>query len=167
MKLEEAIQTAIEYEEKIRDLYQEACREVNDPTGRRIFQTLADDEQYHLEYLEKRLAEWKETGQIQGEVLKSAVPSKESLRTQMGTLKEHMAKEDRKDEKRMLSKALQVEVETSNFYDRMVRQLPEEGKKLFTMFLEMENRHIDAVQAELDYLSNTGFWLGFKEFDME
>ena len=31
----------------------------------------------------------------------------------------------------------------------------------------IEDGHIDAVQAELDYLNSTGYWFDWKEFDME
>ena len=78
-----------------------------------------------------------------------------------------MARDDRKDEKQMLSKALKAEIETSNFYRQMVAELADEGQKMFARFLEIEEGHINAVQAELDYLSHTGYWLDFKEFDME
>ena len=82
-------------------------------------------------------------------------------------LKETMAGEDRRDEKRMLSKALQVEVETSAFYRDMVAQMEGDARVMFARFLEIEDGNIAAVQAELDYISNTGFWFDFQEFDME
>jgi len=45
--------------------------------------------------------------------------------------------------------------------------LAAEGRALFARFLEIENNHIKAVQFELDYMSKTGYWFDFKEFDME
>jgi hypothetical protein len=38
---------------------------------------------------------------------------------------------------------------------------------MFARFLEIEAGHIAIVQAELDYISHTGYWFDFKEFDME
>jgi rubrerythrin len=67
----------------------------------------------------------------------------------------------------MLSKALRAEIETSGFYQKMVNELPAEAQPLFERFLEIENNHIQAVQFELDYMSKTGYWFDFKEFDME
>ena len=78
-----------------------------------------------------------------------------------------MAREDRTDEKRMLSKALQVEVETSAFYRRMVAEMEGAAREMFARFLEIEDGHIAAVQAELDFISHNGFWFDFQEFDME
>jgi rubrerythrin len=67
----------------------------------------------------------------------------------------------------MLSKALKLEIETSDFYRKMVAQLPTEGQNLFSRFLEIENNHIDAVQFELDHYGRSGYWFDFEEFDME
>ncbi|NNL76093.1 MAG: rubrerythrin, partial [Desulfobacterales bacterium] len=64
-------------------------------------------------------------------------------------------------------KALKIEIETSNFYQTMANELPNEGQALFERFLEIENNHVKAVRFELDYLSKTGYWFDFKEFDME
>ena len=49
----------------------------------------------------------------------------------------------------------------------MVDALPDEGKTLFSRFIEIEDAHIALVQAELDYYGNTGFWFDNKEVDME
>ena len=86
---------------------------------------------------------------------------------EMGRLKTHMSREDRSSEKQMLGKALSAEIETSNFYRRLVAEMPQESRAMFKRFQEIEDGHIDMVQAELDYLSHTGYWLDFKEFDME
>ena len=67
----------------------------------------------------------------------------------------------------MLSKALDVEVETSSFYRRLVAELSGEGQKMFARFLEIEDSHIAIVQAQLDYVAQSGYWFDFKEFDME
>ncbi|GBC62714.1 rubrerythrin [Desulfonema ishimotonii] len=167
MTLEEAIRTAIGYEKKIRDLYQAAAESADDPVGRHVFQMLADDEQNHVAYLESRLAQWEKDGKISLETLEKTLPSAETVRSALEKLEERMDKEDRKDEKQMLSKALQTEVETSNFYQKMVAELSGDGQKMFARFLEIENEHIDIVQAELDYLTHTGYWFDIKEFDME
>ena len=49
----------------------------------------------------------------------------------------------------------------------MVAELPNEGQRMFARFLEIEENHIAAVQFELDYLTKSGYWFDFKEFDME
>ena len=167
MTLEEAIKTAIAYETKIQKLYLEAQQLVADPVGKRIFQALADDELNHVAYLKDRLQQWQKTGRISPEKLETSLPKKEVISRGVNRLSSRMAREDRNDEKQMLSKALSVEMETSNFYEQMVSEMQAEGRQMFARFLEIEAGHIAIVQAELDYISQTGYWFDFKEFDME
>jgi len=165
--MEKAIQTAIEYETKIRDIYRDACKNVPDPEGKRFFKMMEGDEQYHLDYLMKRLKLWKSTGQLSAEKLKSTVPPKEIIQKETEKIKAHMSIKDMRSVNVILSRALKAEVETSNFYEKMVSQMTDEGQEMFAQFLEIEENHIAAVQAELDYITHTGYWFDFKEFDME
>ena len=167
MTLEEALKTAMKYETRIRDLYIESAENTADPSGKQLFQSLADDEANHLSYLESRLAEWRKHGKITLAALKSALPSAAAIVGNIKPLQERMAAEDRKDEKQMLSKALHLEIETSRFYATLVEELPGDGRELFSRFLAIEKEHADIVQAQLDYLSHTGYWFDTKEFDME
>ena len=167
MTLEEAIKTAIAYETKIAILYQEAHQLVSDPVGKSVFQALATDEQNHVAYLKDRLEQWQKTGQLSPGKLETTMPEKKVVSRGVEKLSSRMTREDRNDEKQMLSKALAVEIETSNFYEQMVAVMQAEGRKMFARFLEIESGHIAIVQAELDYISHTGYWFDFKEFDME
>ena len=167
MKLGEAIQTAIDYETKVLKIYRSASDALSDTTGKRLFDALADDEQYHVDYLKKKLAQWQKTGQLTVEDLRSSNPDIEAIAGDIGKLESRMSEEDRGDEKQMLSKALTVEVETSNFYKNMVSEMSEEGQQLFSQFMVIEDGHIKAVQAELDFINSSGYWFDSKEFDME
>jgi rubrerythrin len=167
MTIEEAINKAIAYEARIRDVYRQALTSVEDDVGRRIFETLGNDEQHHVDYLEHTLSQLKKTGRISAERLDSVAPSGESVDRESAKIQSLMAKDFLGIRRQMLSKALAAEIETSDFYRKMVDELPAEGKALFARFLEIENNHIKAVEFELDYLSKTGYWFDFKEFDME
>jgi rubrerythrin len=167
MTLDEAIKTALTYETRIRDLYQEAAEAAEDPTGQKLFRMLADDEQSHVEYLKDRLDQWEKTGAIALEAVARAIPARDAIKDGLKPVEDSLAADDRKVEKQMLSKALSAEVETSEFYQRMVDTLSGEAQQMFARFLEIENEHIEIVQAELDYLSSTGYWFDVKEFDME
>ena len=67
----------------------------------------------------------------------------------------------------MMQKALEVEIETSNVYKRMVAELPPEGKGLFARFVEIEEGHVLLAQSEVDSLNGSGFWFDMPEFDLE
>jgi rubrerythrin len=167
MNIEEAINEAIGYETRIRDLYRDAADQTSDAKGRRVYATLADDEQRHIDYLEHKRRQWRQDGVLTVEPLSSLVPPAERLQAEMEGLQAQMGRDDRTDEKRMLSKALQVEVETSAFYRRMTAQMDGAAREMFTRFQEIEDGHVAAVQAELDFISQNGFWFDFQEFDME
>ena len=167
MTIEKAIKTAIEYEIKIRDIYREAEASVDDEVGQRIFKTLGDDEQGHIDYLRHKLEQLETNGKIIPERLESAVPSRETVEKEAAKVKSLVEKDFLGIRQQMLSKALKMEIETSAFYQKIVTELPAEGRDLFARFLEIENNHIKAVQFEIDYISKTGYWFDFKEFDME
>ena len=120
-----------------------------------------------MDYLEYKLDEWRKTGKITPEKLNSTIPSRDIIQKEAAKLRSQMQKDDRGLKQQMLSKALKMEIETSNFYKNVVQQLPGEGREMFARFLEIENNHIEAVQFELDYVGHTGYWFGFEEFDME
>jgi rubrerythrin len=167
MTIEEAIKTAVAYEIRIRDIYRDATAAVDDEVGKHIFETLCNDEQHHIDYLQHKLKQLQDTGIIVPEKLDSAIPSQEVINREAEKVQSLVAKDFLGIKRQMLSKALKVEIETSDFYRQMVNELPVEGRTLFERFLEIENNHIKTVQFELDYLSKTGYWFDIKEFDME
>jgi len=167
MDLETAIKTAIDYESKIRNIYREAADRVSDPVGQRILQSLGDDEHSHVAYLESQLEVWRQTGRLSVERMASALISRDRLAAESQKIETDMSGQDRGDEKQILSRALKAEIDTSDFYRRMSAEMSGPARDMFARFLEIEDGHIDVVQAELDYLSGSGYWLGVKEFDLE
>lgn len=167
MTIEEAIKTAIDFETQVRQVYRDAAEGASDPVGERIFKVLAEEEQGHLEYLRSKLDEWKKSGTLTAERLDTVIPSRERISKGISALEARRPGDERGGELQMLSRAMDVEAKTSDFYKRMVKELPQEGKKLFAHFVEIEEGHLAIVRAEIDYLSKTGYWFDFKEFDME
>lgn len=167
MTLEEAIMTAIEYEARIHDLYQKAATTVADPVGQQVLRALGTDERHHLAYLTGRLEIWQETGELVVEDLETTLLPLEKIDRNVEGLKSGFSQVDRGDEKLVLSRALKIEMETSAFYRQMSLEMSGRAQEMFSRFLALEDEHVDVVQAELDHLSKSGYWFGFKEFDME
>ena len=167
MNLEQAIQTAIAYEKKIRDLYVEASEQVKELGIDNIFTALAKDESYHASYLERQLDLLRKSDRITPETLKSNIPSWKEIEESVDSLRQILGTDHRGLVQQLLNSALKAELETSSFYRKTISQLDSSGQELFSRFIEMENNHIDAVQYQLDYISKTGYWFGVKEFDME
>jgi rubrerythrin len=167
MDVEKAIKTAIEYEIKIRDLYAGAMKTASDDIGRRVFKILADEEQHHVDYLKSRLEIWQNQGKLNYDKLDTAIPSRAVIANGLDKLRGHLKEATRGVELQMLNKALDVEMETSNFYRRMVDELKAEPQKMFARFLEIEEGHQAIVKAEIDALTGMGVWFDFIEFDLE
>jgi len=62
---------------------------------------------------------------------------------------------------------LKLEIETSEFYQGAYEKTEGPIKEIFKKLLEIERRHEDLVQIELDHASNYGCWFNFMEIDME
>jgi rubrerythrin len=170
MSIEQAIKTAIEFEMRVKEVYKEAESKATNPTGKKVLSALVDEEQGHLDYLKKRLDEWQKTGKISPETLETTIPPANVIKREVKNLKNKSKLHDKEhhhsNELRMLRNALELENETSDFYKRMVSELPEEGQKMFARFVEIEEGHRMIVQAEIDYVSGPGYWFDFKEFDL-
>jgi len=166
MTLEEAITLAIEYETRVRDAYLEAVKGTDSEVGKRVFNVLGDEEQGHIDFLKSRLDEWKRTGKVTPETMSTVVPSQAVVEAGIKKLDQHMARKDYGVELQMLQKALDMEIETSNFYRKMVGEMGDDGA-LFARFLEIEEGHQAIVQAEIDYLSRSGTLFDFQEFTQE
>ena len=167
MDVPEAIQTAIAFETRVRDVYADAAARCDDEVGRRVFQVLADEEQGHLDYLQHRLQEWRQNGRITVAELETRLPSPAAIAEGIRRVKKPLSGEDRSTELELLRQALEVETETARFYREMVDLLPDDGRRMFARFVEIEEGHRAVVEAEIDAVSGSGFWFDLREFDLE
>ena len=170
MTVEEAIQTALQYERRVRGVYEEAAARASDEAAKKMLQVMVGEEQRHVEYLEARLAEWKSTGKVRAAALATDLPSAKVIREGVARLKERlgMPERERREAIETLNRALEVERETSAFYEQMVRQLVGAAERaMFQRFLEIEAGHYAIVQAELDSVQGLGYWFDVQEFHLE
>ncbi len=167
MNLREALEISLEYENKVRDHYKMGLERITDPVGRRIFSTLAEEEQCHVDFLQNRLACLDQPGTepvpfdpvVHPEWVAAAKRKME--RPPSDAIASHTDIE-------LVKLALKLEHETSAFYRSLMNKLKDpEDRKLFEPFIEIEDGHIAIVQAELDSLQGIGFWFDFKEFSLE
>jgi len=163
MTIEQAIKTALEYERKVRDSYLQAAKNSQDDTGKRIFKELAKEEQQHVNYLKEKLDELNKTGKIKTDILDTVVPSEKAIAEGVSKLEKYLPKEVKGAEQELLNSALNLEKETSAFYERRVSELGEEGR-VFDRFVEIEKGHVSIVQAEMNYLNGSGYYFDFQEF---
>lgn len=169
MTIEDAIKTALDFENKVHALYEKAAHDARDATAKKVFTVLAEEEQGHVAYLESRLAEWQKDGHLSPEKVRTVLPSAERVKSAMARLRKQMGTStgSHAAELASLLQALQAEDQTSAFYLKMVRELPAQGQELFARFLAIEEGHAAVVQAQIDSVKQMGFWFDMKEFDLE
>lgn len=170
MDLGEAITTALEYEARVHQVYQEAVDEAETDIARKVFATLREEELGHLKFLRERLAEWQDTGTVTQTDLETVLVSKDEIESGANELRSRLESTGRSgsnSEIELLRRALAVERETSAFYAKMAAELDNEGKALFERFVEIEGGHLAIVQAEIDCVSGSGFWFDTAEFSLE
>jgi rubrerythrin len=169
MKLEEAIKTALEYEVGVHGIYLDAMKKTADPDGKRIFKVLCDEEMGHVAYLRQRLEEWERTGKIVVKKLRTSIPEKKVISAGLQEMRKTLKPKPtpQRAELELLRRALDAEIKTGKFYKEMVATLDGEGQALFRRFVEIEEGHEAIVQAEIDSVSNLGFWFDTPEFRLE
>lgn len=170
MTIEEALNTAIEFETKVHEVYAEAEKEETDSAAKRTLQVLAREETYHLEYLRKRKEEWLATGRVEPERVQTELPHPDQIRGKALELRERLAGQARPPHRRhieLLQRAQKVEEETSAFYRSLVGQIEGDAGAMFARFLEIEDGHLALVSAELDTVLGLGFWFDVREFSLE
>jgi rubrerythrin len=159
--------TALQYEEKIRDLYVNAAETVDDERGRAIFRALAADEQGHIEFLNYSLDRLSESKPIDIERLSTSIPDKNSVIRSLDRIKAKIPERMLGDIKTVLRSALAMEKETSAYYRQSAAKTEGAIKAILEKFLIIEIRHEDVVQTELDHAQHNGIWFNFMEVDLE
>lgn len=167
MTIEEAIKAALQCEGRVVAVYRDAMEQSKDPIGKRVFKVLNEDEITHVRFLKEKLDELRAEGRIKTEMLATAIPSIESIEAAVKAFRGKNASPMPETELKLLRRALEIEVETSNLYQTLSKELPPEDQAIFKRFVEIEEGHKAIVQAEIDSVSGTGFWFDMQEFRLE
>ena len=93
--------------------------------------------------------------------------SLKQLESEIERLKAEIPAQMLGDIKIVLASALKLEKETSAFYRDACSKTTGDIRTIFEKFLEIEDRHVDVVQIELDHAQHNGMWFNFMEVDLE
>ncbi len=165
----QAIEAAIQIEQDGITFYTQAAKQTDDPTGKKMFQTLAQDERAHLEVFEKarealsQREQWLTPEQV-AEISPPTFPQPPifpSPDEAAGTA----APAHRLT---VLQQGIQAEESSIRFYTEQMEQTQDPGgRAMYEFLIEQEEAHRTILQGEYDYLTNTGHWFGFQEFTLE
>ena len=161
-----ALLIGIEAEKESLRRYLESAWTTRDPAGRAMFIRLATDEFEHMRLLEGQQASLERSGawqpvEVPPSFIEELVPklSKTSLRIR-GT--------SGQNDRSALEEALELETRARDFYYRQARSADSDAARtMFFRLADMEQAHVELVQAELDNIQRDGFWFGMQEFTLE
>jgi rubrerythrin len=167
----EAIETAVQIEQEGLLFYTEAAKQVDDPKGKEMFRTLANDEQAHLELFENT----RQTLSTRG-----AWPSPEEVATISPDRLAHPAIFPSLDQVEsgeieipehhlaVLRRGIQAENASIEFYSQQMNRTDDpDGKAMYAYLVSQEKGHRRILEGEYDYLTGTGFWFDIQEFNLE
>jgi rubrerythrin len=163
----EALQVALDTEKKGYTFYKVAAKSSKDPKGQEVFEHLAKDEIEHMGVIatifesltnnepwmtyEEAVAKYGETPKEK--IIFPDVPED--------------AQEDF-DDLKALEEALEFEKKAVQFYTTQAKEAEgEKAKAFYQSLIEIEESHVQIIQAELDSLMGAGIWLGFQEISLE
>jgi bacterioferritin (cytochrome b1) len=161
-----ALRTAIEIEENGLITFLKFARQTKQETGKNMFIRLAMDEHEHRLILEKQLSRllegktWEdiEIPKSEIELVAPTIRDKQQRTREQSTLGETDA----------LNTALDLERKAADFFRQQAELASEpQAKALFRRLAEWEDTHYDLIQAEFDYINQTGFWFNVPEFRMD
>ena len=166
MEVENALKKAIMVEKAAMKKYMEYANATKDMSGKDMFVTLALDEWNHMSILEKQL------GRISGsDSWSNAEIPKSEIELLVPKLKERKIRnngESGVSDLGALSTALREEREANEYYLKQAGLMTDAAaKKMYLRLAKMEDAHYQIIEAEIDGIRGSGFWLGFPEFTMD
>ncbi len=67
-----------------------------------------------------------------------------------------------------LRRGIQAEKDSIAFYSQEMDKTDDrDGRAMYAYLVEQEEGHRTILQGEYDYLTGTGFWFDFQEFDLQ
>ena len=161
-----SLKTAIQIENNGLITFLKFARQTKSETGKNMFIRLAMDEHEHRLILEKQLNEL-----LEGKAWQKVEIPRSEIEMIAPTIREKQQRvkgESGLAEVDALTTALDLERKAAAFFREQAELASApEAKALFERLAEWEDTHFDLIQAELDYINNTGSWFGIPEFRMD
>ncbi len=163
----EALQIAMETEKKGYRFYRVAAQSSKDPKGQKVFEQLAKDEIEHMSVfaaLYEALTNNEPWMTYEEALAKHGQVDPETLIFPEGKVEAQEGFDDLK----ALEEALGFEKKAVGFYQEQVEKAGDDVARVFYKELvEIEQGHVMIIQAEIDSLTGTGFWLDYQEISLE
>lgn len=153
-----AVEMAIKMEQEAVDFYTKCAEKTNNPIGKKMFLSIAEDENYHIACATKIM---------QGQEFKPAeVTPLQDMKAIFEQNKKVMLQRvaSTTDELEALNIAMKMEKETIEFYKKAAAQAIDPAESaLFECLIRDEEEHFSIFQNTYSFLSDTGNWFMWDE----
>jgi rubrerythrin len=158
--VKDAILTAIQMEKDGYSFYMKAAAQTNSDMGRSIFESLASDEQRHLDVFQKMFedkvskTEWNEL--VESSKKYAQIPIFPN------DLKDAPGMDTDSTELDALRMAMDGEKEAIEYYDKIKEKLDDKDvKNVIDEIIEQEKNHYSILENEFNHINSTGYWFEF------
>jgi rubrerythrin len=163
----EIIKESIQLELNGKSFFEKVADKTHNELGKKMFLKLANDEAQHLKVFSdiftKMVGEdWKKhLGDLKS---RKDAPMIDALAKKV----ESAGKESRASELEAISIAMDLERNAIDFFCNAAQKTTDEtAREIFNKIADEERLHYDLLQAQYDYLSNSGYWFDVAEFRMD
>jgi rubrerythrin len=158
--VKDAILTAIQMEKDGYAFYTKAAAQTQSDMGRTIFESLAADEQRHLDVFQKMFEEKVEESEWNDLVNSSKKYAKIPIFPT--DLKDAPGMDPDSTEIDALRMAMDAEKEAIEYYNEIKEKLQDEGlKNIINEIIEQEKNHYNLLEKEFHHINSTGYWFEF------
>ncbi len=165
-KVLEVVEAGIELEKKGLINYLNFAHNCKNLVGKNVFIQLAKDEYQHMRILEGLRKKYLEGATFEMPELPKILEAKVDEILVKPEHKEQTLKADLTDLD-ALKMALSFEKRASDMFNQLAEAAEDqETKELARSLAKWEATHYDLIQAEIDSITNTGFFMGLKRFEM-
>jgi len=159
----EALKIALKTEQEGREMYLKAAHAAAHPFGKKMLESLAEDEASHVRMIEKIA---KGMGMdVAVESARKGTP-RDRIVTIFTGVKDKVAKKlaASTDEVEALKTAMEFEKKGWEFYEASAKKASDKNEKeLFTRLAAEESQHYDIVRNTYEYLEDTKHWYTWAE----
>lgn len=167
-KITKALQIAINMERSGIIDYLKYARKTSSKSGKDKLITLALDEVEHMSFLEKVLKQYLESNSITPVALKESDIPKLIPPLKNGKKELNAGEKSNVTDREILDIAITHEKKSLQYYQQNAEESQNlELKNIYTLLANEEKKHLQLLEAELDFISETGFWMGIPEFSVE
>ena len=156
-EIKEAIQTAIQMEKDGYSFYKKAASQTSSETGKTFFESLASDEQVHLDVFQKIFED--KVGKTEWDTLVQSSKKYTDLPIFPKDLKTTEGANPDLDELDALRIAMDAEKEAIDYYKEIkAKTTSNDVKEIINEIIEQEKNHYLLLEQEFDHLDKTGYW---------